>query len=218
MRLLFGDFVLDAGTRQLRRGGEDRRLGPKGFEMLALLLRHRPNVVAKETIRDQLWPGTYVSGTTLATVVNKVRIALEDDRKSPRFLRTVHGLGYAFCGEAREEATPPSVSSAVRLSCRLLYEDREISLHPGENLLGRVDECVLWIESPSVSRRHARIVVEGSGAILEDLHSKNGTFLRGQRIATAVALADHDEIALGSVRLTFRILPIDVTTRTDEGA
>jgi len=169
MRLLFGDFVLDPGTRQLRRAGEDRHLGPKAFELLELLLRRRPNLVAKETIRDCLWPGTFISGSTLATVVAEVRAALGDDPKEPRFLRTVHGVGYAFCGEAAEEGPPAGKASAGALSYRLLIQDREISLRPGENLLGRVDEGVAWIDSPSVSRRHARIRVEGGLAILEDL-------------------------------------------------
>ena len=138
MSLRFGDFVLDPGARQLRRGEEERHLGPKAFELLELLLRHRPNVVSKESLHDRLWPGTFVSGSTLATVVGEVRAALGDDPASPRFLRTVHGVGYAFCGEASEEAAPAARETSGRLSYRLMFEDREITLRPGENLLGRV--------------------------------------------------------------------------------
>jgi DNA-binding winged helix-turn-helix (wHTH) protein len=216
MSLRFSDFVLDPGTHQLRRGEEERHLGPKAFELLELLLRHRPNVVTKEAIHDRLWPGTFVSGSTLATVVGEIRAALDDDAGRPRFLRTVHGVGYAFCGEAREEEPGEPAAAAGRLSYRLLFEDREIALRPGENLLGRVDEGVVWIESPSVSRRHARIRVEGGQAILEDLGSKNGTFWRGQRISAPVTLSDGDEIRLGKVSLTLRILPVDATTLTDQ--
>jgi DNA-binding winged helix-turn-helix (wHTH) protein len=216
MRFLFGDFVLDPGTRELRRGGEDRHLGPKAFELLEMLLRRRPNVVPEEAIRDYLWPGTFVSGSTLATVVTEVRTALGDDAKEPRFLRTVHGVGYAFCGEARDEGARPLNPMAEPLSYRLAFRDREITLRPGENLLGRVDEGLLWIDSPSVSRRHALIRVEGGQATLEDLGSKNGTFWRGQRISTAVPLVDGDEIRLGQVSITVRILPLDLATRTDE--
>jgi len=207
--------VLDPGTRQLRRGEEERHLGPKAFELLDLLLRHRPNVVAKATIHDCLWPGTFVSESTLATVVGEVRAALGDEAKSPRFLRTAHGVGYAFCGQASEEGPLAPGAAAPTLSYRLLYDDRDIALRPGENLLGRVDEGVVWIDSPSVSRRHARIRVEGGRATLEDLGSKNGTFCRGQRISTPVLLSDGDEIRLGKISLTLRILPVDATTLTD---
>ncbi len=216
MSLRFGDFVLDPGTRQLRRGEEERHLGPKAFDLLELLLRHRPNVVSKEAIHDRLWPGTFVSGSTLATVVGEIRAALDDDPASPRFLRTVHGVGYAFCGEATEEGPAGAPASAGRLAYRLLFEDREIALRPGENLLGRVDDGVLWIDSPSVSRRHARIRIEGGQAVLEDLGSKNGTYWRGQRILAPVLLSDGDEIRLGKVSLTLRILPVDTTTLTDQ--
>ncbi len=216
MSLRFGDFVLDPGTRQLRREEEDRHLGPKAFELLELLLRHRPNVVSKESLHDRLWPGTFVSGSTLATVVGEVRAALDDDPASPRFVRTVHGVGYAFCGEATEEGRVGVPASAARLSYRLLFKDREVGLRPGENLLGRIDEGILWIDSPSVSRRHARIRIEGGQATLEDLGSKNGTYWRGERISAPVLLSDGDEIRLGKVSLTMRILPADATTLTDQ--
>jgi pSer/pThr/pTyr-binding forkhead associated (FHA) protein len=88
-------------------------------------------------------------------------------------------------------------------------------LHEGENVLGRVEDGVVWIESPTVSRRHARIVVEGGRAILEDLASKNGTFLRGERIARPTPLSDGDEIRLGRVRMGVRALPASKATETD---
>jgi DNA-binding winged helix-turn-helix (wHTH) protein len=216
MRLRFGDFVLDPGTRQLRRGEEERHLGPKAFELLELLLQNRPNVLSKARLHDRLWPGTFVSGSTLANVVGEIRSALDDEPGSPRFLRTVHGVGYAFCGEASEEEKAAAPVSAARLSYRLLFDDREITLRPGENLLGRVDEGVLWIDSPSVSRRHARIRVEGGRAVLEDLGSKNGTFWRGERISAPVLLMDGDEFRLGKVALVLRVLPVDATTLTDQ--
>ncbi len=215
MRLRFGDLVLDTGTRQLRRGEVDRHLGPKAFELLELLLRHRPNVVSKETLHDQLWPGTFVSGSTLATVVGELRAALGDDPASSRFLRTVHGVGYAFCGEVTEEGPRPAAPAVGTLSYRLLFRDREIALHPGENLLGRIEEGVLWIDSPGVSRRHARIRVERGRATLEDLASKNGTYCRGRRVSGPVVLSDGDEIRLGRVSLTVRILPADEMTHTE---
>jgi DNA-binding winged helix-turn-helix (wHTH) protein len=220
MPVRFGDFVLDRGTRQLLRNGEEHRIGPKAFDLLDLLLSQRPNVVAKERIRDRLWPDTFVSGSTLATLVAELRSALDEDPKRPQFLRTVHGVGYAFCGEAQESgparsAGPgPAVTAAA--AYRLVLEDHEVALREGENLLGRVEEGVAWIESPTVSRRHARILIEGGRAILEDLASKNGTFLRGQRIAAPTPLRDGDVIRLGGVAMTLRAVGADRATRTGD--
>ena len=215
MSLRFSEFVLDSGTRQLRRGEEERHLGPKAFDLLELLLRRRPNVVSREAIHDALWPGTFVAESTLATVVAELRAALEDEARSPRFLRTIHGVGYAFCAAAAEDEPSPARAPLAALSYRLLFEDREIALRRGDNLLGRVDEGVVWIDSSSVSRRHARIRVDEGGAVLEDLGSKNGTFWRGQRLLAPVLLADGDEIRLGKVAMRFRIRPADASTLTD---
>ena len=212
MRVSFGDFVLDRGTRQLRRGEEERRLGSKAFELLELLLNQRPNVVARERIRDRVWPGTFVSESTLSTVVAELRAALDEDPKRPRFLRTVHGVGFAFCGPATESG--PRVP-AGRTVYRLVLEDREIVLRPGENVLGRVEDGVVWLESPSVSRRHARILIEKGEVVLEDLASKNGTFVRGERISVPTRLADGDVFRLGRVSMKLRAGQADRSTRTE---
>lgn len=213
MRIHFGEFALDRDTRQLFRGDEEVHLVPKAFDFLEFLLSQKPRAVPRERIRDRLWPGTFVSESTLATIVSEVRAALGDDPKRPRFIRTLRGHGYAFVGE-----TALGVAGAPRsprgVSLRLVTDEREVALREGENLLGREADAVLWIDAPTVSRRHARIVVTGESAVLEDLGSKNGTRLRGARLTEPVALSDGDEIWLGQVPLTFRVLAAGAPTRT----
>lgn len=214
MRIHFGEFTLDRETRQLFRGGEELHLGPKAFDFLDFLLSQKPRIVSRERIRDRLWPGTFISESTLATVVNEVRAALRDDPKQPRFIRTVRGHGYAFQGETATGAGDARLSPRRSVSFRLALDDREVALHEGENLLGREEDGVVWIDAPTVSRRHARIVVAGGTAVLEDLGSKNGTHLKGVRLSAPVTLADGDEIWLGQVPLTFRVLAAGGPTRT----
>ena len=211
----FGPFVLDRGARQLRRGREERRLGPKGFELLQLLLEQRPNVVPRERIRERLWPGTFISESTLATLVAELRTALGEDARRPEYIRTVHGVGLAFCGAATETASPPA-ATAGPTAYRLVLKDREVRLHPGENLLGRVENGVVWLASPTVSRRHARISVDGDRVVLEDLASKNGTFVREQRITAPTVLSDGDTFRLGQVEIELRACLLDEPTRTDD--
>ena len=214
MRIHFGEFALDRETRQLFRGDEELHLVPKAFDFLDFLLSQKPRVVSRERIRGRLWPGTFVSESTLATVVNEVRAALGDDAKRPRFVRTVRGHGYAFFGETVSGASEAPRSARRSVSLRLVLDDREVALHEGENLLGREEDGVLWIDAPTVSRRHARIVVTAGSAVLEDLGSKNGTHLRGARLTAPATLADGDEIWLGQVPLTFRVLAAGGPTRT----
>ena len=110
MRLEFGEFTLDHDTRQLRRGGTELHLEPKALELLGLLLERRPQAVAKPEIRDRLWPASFVSESNLTGLVAQVREALGDDPRQPRYIRTVHGYGYAFAGTA--EAAPTSATAA----------------------------------------------------------------------------------------------------------
>src|SRR5262249_9097253 len=107
--LRFGEFALDHDRRLLLRNDRPVHLGPKAFDLLDLLLTRRPRVVSKQQIRDALWPATFVSESTVLTVVTDLRSALGDGARRPRFVRTVRGFGYAFCGEASDVSTTEPV-------------------------------------------------------------------------------------------------------------
>jgi hypothetical protein len=164
-------------------------------------------------MRDRLWPTTFVTEWALASVVAEVRAALQEDSKAPRFVRTVHRVGYAFCGEARESTEWSPVEAAT--ICWLQLEGREVALRSGAHVLGRIADGVTRIDSSSVSRRHALIVIEDGAVTLKDLDSKNGTFLRGQRISAPTPLVDGDEFRLGRVRVTLKAARDGATTGTD---
>jgi hypothetical protein len=99
---------------------------------------------------------------------------------------------------------------------RLIWRRREIELSRGENLLGRDRRSIAWFDSPTVSRRHARILVTGEEAVLEDLGSRNGTWIGGKKITGPVRLSDLDEVKLGSVVMVFRVLE-DAETQSGSG-
>jgi pSer/pThr/pTyr-binding forkhead associated (FHA) protein len=77
---------------------------------------------------------------------------------------------------------------------------RRYVLVNGVNTVGREPSCAVCINDPSVSRGHARIIVEDGRATIEDLRSKNGTQVMGKLIASAVVLNDGDEIEFGHVK------------------
>jgi DNA-binding winged helix-turn-helix (wHTH) protein len=210
MRVRFGDCVLDTETRELSRLGNPIRVAPKVFRFLELLLERRPKAVSKEQIHELLWPRTYVTDAALTSVVKDARAAIGDDGHSPRFIRTVAGFGYAFTEDVRSErATEPS-----GVWHRISAQGSEVNLAEGDNVLGRDSDSVLWIDHDTVSRRHARIRVEEGRAVLEDLGSKNGTFLRGQRMDAPTELADGDEFRLGDVPVRFRRYETPTSTRS----
>jgi DNA-binding winged helix-turn-helix (wHTH) protein len=214
MRLRFGEFVFDSRTRELRHGGRPLPLPPKPLRFLEVLLEGRPEALSKSQIMERVWPDTFVTEASLARLAAELRAAIGDDAKAPRFVRTVYGLGYAFCGEARDEPLAASDPPPRALGLRLTLGSREIPLTEGENILGRAEDARVWIDSVKASRRHARVMVRDAQATLEDLASKNGTFLRGRRIAGPEPLRDGDEIVIGPILMTFRAGP-SRSTETD---
>ena len=205
MKLSFEDCVFDSDTRQVSRDGEATALSPKAFALLEILIRDRPKAVTREEIHGHIWPATHVSEANLANLVMELRAALGDSARRPRIIRTVSRYGYAFCAEA-VHAKSGSRSTPSGAAYRLIWGRREIALNVGENLIGRDQEAVVWIDDESVSRRHARIHVDEGGATLEDLGSKNGTYARGLRIREVVTLADRDEMKIGPASMVFRVL------------
>ena len=212
MGVRFGEFVFEPESRRLLRDGRELRLGRKAFELLEFLVDRRPRALSKAQIRDRLWPRTFVSESSLGTVVSELRRALGDGARQPRYIRTVYGFGYAFCGET---AGGLLGSDAQRAPTRLIWERREFPLAEGENVLGRDETAAARIEAPTVSRQHARIVVRDGEATLQDLSSKNGTFLRGERLQAPQPLRDGDEIGLGRIRLIFRVRRASVSTQSE---
>lgn len=202
MRLRLGQLTFDADTRQLLRGRSEVHLSPKAFDLLKVLIDARPRALAKTDLQERLWPGVFVSDTNLASLIAEIRRALGDDASQPRFVRTAHRFGYAFCCDTSDAAAPmPAESVPV---CWLLKDRRRVPLEAGENVLGRQRDLGIALDSHTVSRRHARITVSTRGAMLEDLRSKNGTFLRDMRVTAATPLADGDRIRIGAVVLHFR--------------
>lgn len=212
VRLRLGDLTFDPDARQLLRGREEVHLSPKAFELLKRLIDQRPRALSKNELHEHLWPKTFVSEANLASLIAEIREALGDTARQPQFIRTAHRFGYAFCGETVEESVPPGLpvgrsgeSGAATILCWLISDGKRLPLGPGENILGRdSDDGAIRLDSPTVSRRHARISISASGASLEDLGSKNGTSLGGEPVTTPVPLADRDEIRVGSVVLHFR--------------
>jgi len=213
MRVRFGDCILDSDTRELFRGGRTVHVSPKAFALLELLLAERPKAISKERLQEKLWPETFVSEANLASLAAEARRAIGDSARSPKLLRTVYGFGYAFSGEAVEETASTGTATASRF--RIIRDEKETVLAVGEIILGRDPKASFPIEDSSVSRRHALLATTAEKATIQDLDSKNGTFVNGKKIgSTPLPVPDGAEIQLGSVFLTFQVASPQKPTRT----
>jgi len=183
MRVRFGDCTLDTASRELMRGSAPVALTPKAFALLEALVEAHPAAVSKSALYAKLWPGVFVEEGNLHTLVSEVRTAIGDEAHA--VVVTKHRFGYAIASLERQDVSP----------VHLLIGSLDVPLRTGENILGRD-----LIGTPDVSRRHARIVVADDSITLEDLGSKNGTWMNGQRI-TSHPLANGDEFLLGHTRV-----------------
>jgi len=220
MPVRFGPFALDPETRQLHREAREVHLTPKAWELLDLLVRSRPRAVSKTAIRRRLWPDAHVGAGSLTVLVAELRTVLEDDARHPTWIRTVFRYGYAFAGEASDEAVggPRSDALSSQPTPRVVWGRRVLPLVEGDNVLGRDEDVALRIDDPGISRRHALIRIARGEATLTDLSSKNGTYLRGGRLVGSVALQDGDVFVLGELALVFRNGPLGGATATAENA
>jgi DNA-binding winged helix-turn-helix (wHTH) protein len=195
MRIRFGDFEFDARYRRLTRHGSAIGLTPKAALLLDALVAAAPAPVAKEELYDRLWRGVVVEQGNLHNLISELRAAL-----GYASITTVHRTGYAFAAAlTRESSVGP----------RLEMGDNSIALAEGENVIGRE-----LLGTPDASRHHARIDVEGSQISIEDLASKNGTFLNGERIQKRMPLHDGDQIVFGRTRAIVRMIDAAAPTMT----
>jgi len=213
----FGPYVLDLESRQLMRGEEAVHLSPKAFDLLSILVCHRPKALSKSDLQERLWPGTFVVEKNLANLVSEIRDAIGDDPAKPRFIRTVHRFGYAFRDTVPRGQVGPSATAGGDVSFRLKWMNGRVTLQEGEHVLGRDPDVEIFLNSAGVSRRHARIRISAGRATVEDLGSKNGTFVGSQRVESPRPVGDGDVIRVGSVDVTLSMLQAPSSTKTEPG-
>ena len=212
MRVRFPPFTIDSDTRQLSRSDRpdaDVHLSPKAFELLWLLVQHRPKVLEKSELHARIWPDTYVGDATLNVLIGEIRKAIDDNVREPRFIRTVHGVGYAFCGAVSGDATGNTAPQpdAQPMVCWLTWRGTTFRLDEGDNVIGRGPRCAVFLDEDGVSRRHANIHidVERRHVTLTDLGSTNGTVVGRTRVTKPMTLEDDDRIKIASVELRVRL-------------
>src|SRR4029453_4183932 len=106
MRVRFGPFELDAATRELLNEGRRVHLSPKSFDLLQILIEHRPPLVPKTKPQNRVWPDSVVLEANLGNAVAEIRKALGDDPRSPQFISTVSRRGYRFAADTGAGAKP----------------------------------------------------------------------------------------------------------------
>jgi len=213
MRYEFGEFTFDIARQELTRGREPIHLTRKAMQLLSILIDRRPRVVSHEELYDLIWPDVIVAEANLKNLIADLRVALDDHQREGRYLRTVHGRGYAFT-----DTVVVSRLDRPRLE-RLVYlqlNGERLFLQPGENVVGRGGDANILIDDHQVSRHHARIVLQPGVITIQDLASRNGTFVDGERLSERAVIGDGSELRFGKLPLTVRVVLHADESTTDE--
>jgi DNA-binding winged helix-turn-helix (wHTH) protein len=139
---------MDVASHRLCRGRRDIRLRPKSWDILCYLVERAGLLVTREALHREIWPDTVVSGDRLTQSIMELRRALGDESRAPRFIETLHALGFRFIapvtgsagespgGAASSEAAGWTVPSTVP-GPALPFEERQVELSRLDNCLSR---------------------------------------------------------------------------------
>jgi TolB-like protein len=143
VQFVFGEYSLDPDRRELTNAIKPIALGPRVFDLLLYLVRHRERVVSKEELLDTVWGGRIVSESTVTSHINAVRKAIGDNGLDQRLVRTVARKGFRFVANVRESNLPGKLgksdqvlSGANRPLGLVIPEKPSIAAMPFLNLSG----------------------------------------------------------------------------------
>ena len=197
-RYRFGGFTLDAGERQLTKGGEQMTLPPKAFDVLLTLVRHAGRLVTKRELLQAVWPDSFVEEGILAVHVSALRKLLDDRAEGGHSIETVSRSGYRF----RRDVTcaVDAVSSLVVLPFANLSADAD-SEYFSDGLTEEIIHALAQIPGLKVIARTSAFAFKNQtedtrriGAVLRVAHIIEGSVRKsGERIRVTVQLIRADD-------------------------
>lgn len=201
-----GVWLVEPRLNRLTRNGESIQIELKMMDVLVCLARNAGEVVTRGHLVDSVWDEGFVADNTITHAVAELRKAFGDSHRNPTFIETIHRRGYRLIAPVQFDEASSVMNAATRFSYLAIARGIEIPLIDGPNLIGRGPDTTIMIPSMKVSRHHANITVEHDAASLEDLGSKNGTYLNGAKIQDPVQLNGGDIVGVGCVTETVLVV------------
>jgi DNA-binding winged helix-turn-helix (wHTH) protein len=211
-----GDWLVEPTLDRISRDGEIVRLRPRAMDVLICLAHEAGKLASKQNLIDAVWRTEFVSEHALTQVIAELRSALGDNAKSPSYIENIPRRGYRLVAAVTPIVTSVPSARDASLPFKLQGEDSDHRLVQGPNIIGRTADAHICIDRTEVSRCHARIAVSGTTATIEDLGSKNGTYLNGERLDAPAMLTNGDEIWIGRSVARLRFLVEGEPTMTEQ--
>lgn len=206
----FGEFHYDAAEARLYRGELELDLEPKMHDALRFFLERRGELLSKDELLDKLWPDATVNEDSLTQIVKKLRHALDDDPRDPRFLKTVMKRGYRFLSDPSGPSTPSSEPPGAEelQPPRSAYDPRWYVPRPEER---QAQACLAVPGTPLVL-----LAPERFGKTWTLRHLLQKARAAGSRVV-AMNLDLFDAAALGSLDACLREIALQIASAVDRG-
>jgi DNA-binding winged helix-turn-helix (wHTH) protein len=213
---LLEEWLVEPTLDRISRQDQVVQLRPRAMDVLACLAAAAGKLSTKRDLIDAVWRTEFVSEHALTQVIAELRAALGDDARNPTYIENIPRRGYRLVAHVSSVAASVSSSREASLPFKLQGEDGDHPLVQGPNIIGRTVEAEICIDRTEVSRCHARIFVAGTTATIEDLGSKNGTYVNGERLDQPTLLNNGDEIWIGRSVARLRFLIEGEPTMTEQ--
>src|SRR5215470_441800 len=156
--LSFGPFTLIVGERLLKKEGVPVEIGSRALEILIALISRPNELVSKNELMSQVWPGVFVDEGNLRAHIASLRKALGDGLDGARFIATMPGRGYRWVAPVSRNRNPRNDGSSVGTP-----QSQQANLPARlSGMVGRTDEVLRLSEQLSVSRL---VTIVGAGGI-----------------------------------------------------
>jgi len=184
----FGIFEANFETGEFLRKGVRVKLQEQPFRLLQVLLESAGEIVSRESMRQQLWPGnTFVDfDASLGVAVGKLREALGDDADNPRFIETIPRRGYRFLAPVQQTSRNPELATLASVASSSLPKSWRKAISVGVTLAVLLSSLVVYLKL-----RHHATLSQRDGIIVGDFSNSTGdpVFDGSLRRAVVVQLA-----------------------------